>query len=168
MRPNSLVAFASLGALGTPVAAVPATQFQARILALHNAERSAVRLPPLVWDNGLAVGATAWAQHMALTGVFDHSDRHARRGIGENIWNGQRGAFSIDNAVRLWISDKRTFIPGIFPNVSTTGWYSVSHYTQVIWPTTRRVGCGLASNRSVDYLVCRYSPAGNIDGRRVP
>jgi hypothetical protein len=37
----------------------------------------------------------------------------------------------------------------------------------MIWPTTTRVGCALATNASTDYLVCRYSPAGNIDGRPV-
>ena len=71
--------------------------------------------------------------------------------------------------VGRWESEKRNFVPGIFPNVSRTGnWYDVSHYTQVIWPTTTRVGCALASNRTTDYLVCHYAPAGNIDGVRVP
>jgi hypothetical protein len=37
----------------------------------------------------------------------------------------------------------------------------------MIWPTTTRVGCALASTPRTDYLVCRYSPAGNIDGRWV-
>ena len=39
---------------------------------------------------------------------------------------------------------------------------------QMIWPTTTHVGCALASNARSDYLVCRYSPAGNIDGRQLP
>lgn len=169
MRSPMFVAFAVL-AVSAMSAAVPtqAPQYQARILAMHNAERAKVGLPPLVWDNALAVGATAWAQHMAMTGVFDHSDRHARRGIGENIWNARRGAFSLEAAISLWILDKRTFVPGVFPNVSTTGWYSVSHYTQIIWPKTTRIGCGGASSRATDYLVCHYSPAGNIDGVYVP
>ena len=151
-------------------AAAPAspTQFRNRVLALHNAERAAVRLPPLVWDNDLAAGASAWGVHLASTGLSDHSDRHARRGIGENIWSAAHSAYRSDDGVKLWISDKRTFVPGVFPDVSTSGWYSVSHYTQIIWPRTRRIGCALASNGRADYLVCRYSPAGNIDGVRVP
>lgn len=168
MKPNLLLASAAFALSTSASAALSPAQFQARILALHNSERAAVRLPPLVWDNGLAVGAAAWAQHMANTRVFEHSDRHSRRGIGENIWTGPRGLYSIDSAVRLWISDKRTFVPGIFPNVGTVGWSAVSHYTQIVWPTTQRVGCGFASNATTDYLVCRYSPAGNIDGVRVP
>jgi hypothetical protein len=38
----------------------------------------------------------------------------------------------------------------------------------MVWPTTTRVGCAVASNAANDFLVCRYSPAGNIDGRSVP
>jgi len=164
-----LVSIALVAASAAAVAApLSPADFQARILAMHNGPRAEVGLPPLAWDNDLAAGAAAWAQHMAATGVFDHSDRHARRGIGENIWYGTHGDYSFVDGVKLWLSDKRTFVPGGFPNVSPTGWYSVSHYTQIIWPKTQRVGCGLASNGATDYLVCRYSPAGNIDGVRVP
>jgi hypothetical protein len=34
------------------------------------------------------------------------------------------------------------------------------------WRNTMTVGCALASNRDNDYLVCRYSPAGNVVGQR--
>ncbi|HEY7005611.1 MAG TPA: CAP domain-containing protein [Sphingomicrobium sp.] len=169
MRVKFVVSLALLVASAAPAAAPKSpTQFQTRILALHNAQRAEVRLPPLAWDDSLAAGAQAWADHMAATGQFDHSDRHARRGIGENIWNGTRGSYTVEDGVRTWISDRRNFVPGVFPNVSISGWYSVSHYTQIIWPKTTRIGCGMASSSSSDYLVCRYSPAGNIDGVHVP
>ena len=59
----------------------------------------------------------------------------------------------------------RHFRPGRIPNVSRTGDFSaVGHFTQIIWPTSQRVGCATASNRASDYLVCRYWPAGNIVG----
>ncbi len=78
---------------------------------------------------------------------------------------GTRGAYSYADMVRLWVEEGRQFRPGRFPNVSRTGsvWH-VGHYTQIIWPTSRRVGCATASNRTNDYLVCRYFPAGNIVG----
>ena len=168
MKPNLFVACVAF-ALSVPAsAALSPAAFQARLLALHNQERAAVRLPPLVWDDALAAGAAGWAQHMAATGVFDHSDRHARRGIGENIWTGPRGIYNIDAAVGLWTGETRRFVPGTYPNVSGAGWYAVSHYTQVIWPRTTRIGCAFASNARSDYLVCRYSPVGNIDGVWVP
>ena len=69
--------------------------------------------------------------------------------------------------VGSWAAEKRLFRPGLFPGVSTTGnWLDVSHYTQMIWPTTTRVGCAVYRTRHWDYLICRYSPPGNIDGRR--
>ena len=103
-----------------------------------------------------------------MTNVFQHSDRKARPGTGENLWMGTHAAFSIENMVGGWASEKRFFTPGTFPNVARTGnWEDVGHYTQMIWPTTQRVGCALASTGRVDYLVCRYAGAGNIDGRPV-
>src|SRR5215208_762922 len=44
-----------------------------RILAVHNSERAAVGVPPLVWSNSLAAGAQAWAEHIATTGQFVHA-----------------------------------------------------------------------------------------------
>jgi cysteine-rich secretory family protein len=146
-----------------------AAEFPARVLAAHNRERAAMGEPPLVWDAALGNGAAAYAQHMAFSGRFEHSDRRQRRGVGENLWYGTHGAFAVETMVGGWASEKRMFVPGVFPNNSrSANWVDVAHYTQMIWPTTRRIGCALAATRRADYLVCRYSPAGNIDGKRVP
>ena len=158
------------------VAAVPAhasaqsfaAQFPARILAAHNAERSRAGVAPLVWNNVLGIAAAAYAQQLALTSRFEHSNRKARPGTGENLWMGSHGAFSVETMVGGWASEKQWFRPGVFPANSRTGnWEDVGHYTQMIWPTTTRIGCALASTPRVDYLVCRYAGAGNIDGRPV-
>jgi hypothetical protein len=146
-----------------------ARDFPSRILAAHNAERAEAGMPPLVWDSQLGVAAAAYAQRMAMTGIFAHSDRSQRRGVGENLWMGSHGYFGPEAMIGGWASEKRFFVPGVFPNVSRTGnWADVGHYTQMIWPTTQRVGCAIASTARVDYLVCRYANAGNIDGRQVP
>jgi hypothetical protein len=146
-----------------------ASQFPARVLAAHNAVRAQAGVAPLAWDPALGQAAAAYAAHLALTNTFRHSDRHARPGTGENLWMGSRGYYSYETMVGGWASEKRDFMPGIFPAVSRSGnWANVGHYTQMVWPTTTRVGCALASNATNDYLVCRYSPAGNIDGRPVP
>jgi hypothetical protein len=166
---------ALLTLLAGSIAAAPArsgtfaSEFPARILAAHNLERTRMHMPPLVWDNDLGNGAAAYAQQMAFTGMFQHSNRQARRGIGENLWMGTHGAFSVEAMVGGWSAEKRYFIPGVFPNNSSTGdWEDVGHYTQMIWPTTTRVGCAIASTPRIDYLVCRYAAAGNIDGRSLP
>ena len=164
-----------LAAAAVAVSATPAlaqssfaAEFPARILAAHNAERARAGVPPLVWDNALGAAAATYAQQMAMTGVFAHSDRSKRRGTGENLWMGSHGAFSIETMVGGWSSEKRFFVPGIFPNNSRSGnWEDVGHYTQMIWPTTTRIGCALASTPRIDDLVCRYATAGNMDGRPV-
>jgi hypothetical protein len=163
-----LIALLMLAA--APAAAQPnfAAQFPARVLAVHNAARAQIGAPPLVWDNDLGTAAGQYAAQMAMTGRFEHSDRSARRGIGENLWMGTHGAYSVETMVGNWVGERAMFFPGIFPNNSRTGnWADVAHYTQLIWPTTTRIGCAIASNGRTDYLVCRYAPAGNIDGRWV-
>ena len=171
MQLPKVIALLAAAAGSTMAAAQPASfaaQFPARVLAAHNAERVRAGVVPLVWDNALGSAAAAYAQQMAMTGRLEHSNRRARPGTGENLWMGTHGAFPIEAMVGAWASEKRWFVPGIFPNNSLTGnWVDVGHYTQMIWPTTQRVGCALASTPRVDYLVCRYSGAGNIDGRAV-
>jgi hypothetical protein len=87
---------------------------------------------------------------------------------------------SLEQLVGMWSGEKRLLQPGSsgpncpqqfgclsFPAASRTGrWEDVAHYTQMVWPTTTRVGCAIFS-ADWDYLICRYSPPGNIDGKPV-
>jgi hypothetical protein len=78
---------------------------------------------------------------------------------------GTRGAFPLDGMMADWTSEKRMFRSGRFPHVSRSGsWQDVGHYSQIIWPGTRRVGCAVRSSARWDYLVCRYSSPGNMMG----
>ena len=177
---RAVIAALGLSALGVTACATaaprpfPGQTFHAtgiaqRLVVAHNRERAAVRVRPLAWDPLLAAAASSYARQLAANGRFEHSRRSERRGTGENLWTGSRGAFSLEHMAGNWASEKRWFRPGLFPNVSTTGdWVQVGHYSQMVWPTTTRLGCGMASGRGRDVLVCRYAPAGNIDGRRVP
>lgn len=151
-----------------PVTAAPAG-FAGEILYQHNFERRAAGVAPLAWDAGLAAGAAAYARQLAVARTLRHSNRATRPGQGENLWMGTSGYFSPRLMVMSWSSEKGRFRPGIFPNVSTTGnWADVGHYSQMIWPSTTRLGCAAAVAGRNEALVCRYSPAGNITGRRVP
>lgn len=82
--------------------------------------------------------------------------------------DGPRGGFAATTMVGAWAAERRVFRPGVFPYVSRSGsWQDVAHYTQMVWPTTRAVGCSVRSSRQMDYLVCRYSSPGNVTRRRV-
>jgi hypothetical protein len=139
-----------------------------RVLAAHNRERDATGAPPLVWDETLAAGAREWATHLARTGQFAHSpDDAGAEPIGENIWGGTATRYPPEAMVGLWVAEKRFFKPGAFPNNSTTGdAKDVSHYTQLVWRSSRAVGCGVSRGAREDILVCRYAAAGNMIGER--
>ena len=141
----------------------------ARLLLAHNRERQALGEQPLQWDPSLAAAALSYGPALARLGTLQHSPKESRPGQRENLWMGTRGAFTPEQMVGTWISEKRFFRPGVFPAVSSTGnWLDVSHYTTMIWPTTTRVGCAVYRTAIFDFLICRYSPPGNIDGKPVP
>lgn len=135
------------------------------LLTVHNRERAAFGSPPLAWDPALAAAATAYAAQLARIGRLQHAPRSARLGQGENLWIGTRGAYPVEAMAGAWVSEKRHFKPGRFPANSRTGhWADVGHYTQMVWPATGSLGCGIAGSARWDVLVCRYAPAGNVDG----
>jgi hypothetical protein len=165
-----LTCFAALAlAVAAPATAQPLDAISVRLLAAQNAERVRAGVPPLVWDPSLAASAASYGPVLAALGRLQHSPKDTRPGQRENLWMGTRGAFSPEQMVSTWTGERRFFRPGIFPNVSTTGnWLDVSHYTTLIWPTTTRVGCAIHRTPDWEFLICRYSPPGNIDGRPVP
>ncbi len=160
---------APVAAGGSTLTIPPATAIGMRIVSIHNQLRSEAGVHPVMWDRGLAVAADAYAAQLARTGRWGHSPQASRPGQGENLWMGTRGAFSVDEMVGAWASEERLFRRGAFPAVSRSGnWEDVGHYTQMIWPGSTRLGCAIRSSASNDYLVCRYSPAGNVFGAPVP
>jgi len=139
-----------------------------RLLAAHNKARAEAGVPPLVWDRDLAAGAAASGPMLTRLGRPVHAPRLGRNCPLENLLQSTRGGRTLEEMVAYWVSEKRDYKPGTFPNVSRTGnWFDVAHYTQVVWRTTRRVGCAVHSDAQYDWLICRYTPPGNTDGRPV-
>ncbi|HEU0099504.1 MAG TPA: CAP domain-containing protein [Allosphingosinicella sp.] len=140
-----------------------------RLLALHNRERRATGAAPLVWDSSLAAAAASYGPALERLGRLAHSPANQRQGQGENLWMGTRDAYELEEMAQSWAAEKSLFRPGFFPAVSRSGkWSDVAHYTQMIWKGTTRVGCAVRKSRKWDYLICRYSPPGNVVGQRVP
>ena len=134
----------------------------------HALARAAVGLPPLAWSEALAASARNSADQLARAGRLRHAERPADGAWqGENLWMGSRGAYSYDEMVGHWIAERRDFVNAPTPRFSRTArWQDVAHYTQVVWRGTTAVGCAMASDLANDYLVCRYSPPGNVTGQR--
>ncbi len=141
------------------------------ILQVHNAERSAVGVPPLVWDDQLMADAYAYAKTILGSANPSHSPR-AFYDYGENIAWGTGTSSSTSAMLSIWTNEKSDFINGNkFPDdVAKDGnWHNVAHYTQMIWKNTTKVGCGVASSFKLQkrVLVCRYLPPGNRFGQKV-
>ncbi len=168
----------SLGLAAAAAGAVPAmppgpspalSPLEQRLLAAHNRERTRVGAAPLQWDAALAASAARYGPSLAALGRLVHSPRAGRPGQRENLWMGRRGIYSPEQMVGRWITERELLRRGVYPAVSATGrWEDVSHYTQLVWPTTTKLGCAIYSAETDDYLICRYSPPGNADGLPIP
>lgn len=173
MRPALLLLLLSMpvapqgaGAAGYSVT----DEVAATLLAVHNHERAMIGAPPLRWDPALARAAAAYGPQLASLGRLVHSPREGRPGQRENLAMDHSAFTSPQRLIGTWVAEKRDLLPGTFPHVSRTGqWKDVGHYTQMVWRTTTHVGCAIHSDgRQWSYLICRYSPPGNVDGRRCP
>jgi uncharacterized protein YkwD len=145
------------------------------VLAVLNRERAAVGVPPLVWNDTLAIGAKTWAEHLATLKVIDQSNAHSsgyipRYEYGESIaTGGHNTAVPIAQNMQGWIAEKNNYHGG---PITATNAGSISHYTMIVWRTTTSVGCGTASGGPNDYsgrdiLVCRFSPGPTYGGGNV-
>lgn len=152
----------------------------ARILAVHNRERAMVGAAPLQWDPTLAAHAAGYGPVLASLRTLVHSPRAGRPGERENLAMAWHSTMSPEALVDLWSREKYLIQHGpsgpnchqqfgcvAFPASSRTGrWEDIAHYTQMVWPTTTHVGCAIYAV-DYDYLICRYSPPGNLDGKPI-
>lgn len=130
----------------------------AEMLAAHNRVRAQVRVPPLVWSEQLASVAQQWANHQLATGDFSHSPGNR---YGENIYMAEGERTAPAGVVQAWADEIRDY------NYRTNGCSDeCGHYTQIVWASTRAVGCAVAAGGRREYWVCEYDPPGNYDGRR--
>lgn len=132
-----------------------------QFLAPHNVARLALRLPPLLWDTKLA----RYAQWYANQRRFDCALKHSSGPYGENIFWGSGHDWTPAQAVTAWVSERQWY--NYWANSCTNG-QECGHYTQIVWSTTRRVGCARVNcfgDRGV-FMTCNYDPPGNYIGER--
>ncbi|CAH0559018.1 unnamed protein product [Brassicogethes aeneus] len=154
------------------------------ILDMHNKMRQSVALghvggqPPaanmmeMKWDNELAGKAQQWVDNCQED--HDHNRHVSRFHFGQNIattwtsktpdsWNEMRSDFPY--AIGKWFEEEKHFRFGGGHGGGITG-----HYTQMMWATTNKIGCGYAfyydpSKGYTKNYVCNYGPGGNVIGR---
>ena len=143
------------------------TNLDARLLAAHNRERATMGIAPLAWNAALAADSKKFAAELAATNRFGHSEQDEANPVGENLFAGTTGHFAAEAMVGAWIDEKKHYRAGVFPNNSRTGKLEdVGHYTQLMWRDTGAVGCAVVPGDDLEYLVCRYTQVGNVEGER--
>jgi uncharacterized protein YkwD len=128
------------------------------ILVQHALFRAEVGEPALVWDNTIAAGAQEWADAKEADGQFEHS---SGTGLGENLAGGEVK----DATMRLGTDERINYQTD--PQPTGQEKKTVGHYTQIVWSSTTKVGCGFAPANKLTFglVVCRYAPPGNFTGQ---
>eukprot|EP00963_Diacronema_lutheri_P011622 scaffold1420_cov375-Pavlova_lutheri.AAC.13 len=66
---------------------------------------------------------------------------------------------SYDRAVELWYDSGRNY------DYNSNSMGRSGHFTQVVWKSSERVGCGMAQCSFGNLVVCQYEPSGNVRGQ---
>jgi uncharacterized protein YkwD len=143
-----IVAALAAGLIAGAVAPAFAQDISSEVLSKHNSLRAKHGVPALSWSGNLAGMAQDWANKC----VFEHSSNG-----GENLAQGD--GFPPSQFVQDWYDEIGQY------DFNNPGFSSgTGHFTQVVWKSTKQVGCGLAQCSGGALLVCNYSPAGNLEG----
>jgi uncharacterized protein YkwD len=138
----------------------------AGITRQHNAERVTIPVPPLSWDPALAAAAQTYAERC----IYQHS---MAANLGENLAADAPPDSNAAAAVALWVGEKADY--DYAANTCTPN-AQCGHYTQVVWRSSTRLGCGVAICETGspfganfprwEIWVCNYAPPGNFNGQR--
>jgi|WetSurMetagenome_2_1015567.scaffolds.fasta_scaffold248939_2 hypothetical protein len=148
-------------------------EVKTKIVALHNKYRAEVRVPLVRWSDTVQKSAEGWALHLAEdeglnlvhAGVQNHYGENLSGGPG--VWSTDKDAYTaLESAVVSFGNEKNNYKGG--PVSLDSNFFKYGHYTQMIWKTTREIGCAVAKRRDIPgYIaVCRYNPTGNIVGQK--
>lgn len=169
-----LISNATAPATATPTASSKFLKdFNSTALNSHNSYRANHQSPAMTQDPALVTSAQAWSSQMASSGNFAHSSSSARNGAGENLYvfyttGNAPGDAVASKAVQAWYDEIKDY------NFSQPGFSAATgHFTQVVWKSSTRLGCGMAQGTKVlggntykaYYVTCHYGPAGNMQGQ---
>ncbi|ONK69538.1 uncharacterized protein A4U43_C05F24030 [Asparagus officinalis] len=131
-----------------------------QLITAHNEARRAAGVPPLVWDAKLTRYAKVYANQRRHDCQLIHSPGYI---YGENIFWGQGWRWSATDVVASWVGEKKWY----HHDINECNGPDCSHYTQIVWRTTKKLGCAKIKCDSGDiFMVCEYYPPGNYVGVR--
>ncbi|XP_072168194.1 uncharacterized protein [Diadema setosum] len=125
------------------------------------------------WDENLAYMAYQWAMQCQ----FSHgqpTNVSPYKNIGQNLWahsGRQDTPLSGVRATQDWYDEVVDYTYQTGTGGTCVPGRPCGHYTQVVWSSTNRVGCGRyfcsylgGAFRNAWYVVCNYGPTGNWQG----
>nr|XP_053629286.1 uncharacterized protein LOC128686406 isoform X2 [Cherax quadricarinatus] len=128
----------------------------------------AANMKLMVWDKELA----EVAQRHADQCLFKHDCADCRRvsrfSVGQNIFVSYQSNYDTsiqwDRALKSWYDEVALFSPTNIQPFKFTS--ALGHYTQMVWFSTDRVGCGYTMYQEGGWwkklYTCNYGPGGNI------
>ncbi|EXB94561.1 hypothetical protein L484_022873 [Morus notabilis] len=135
-----------------------------QFLFAQNMARAAKWELPLTWDFQLERYARWWAEIRKSDCKLQHSFPEGGFKLGENIFWGSGGAWTPGDAVKAWTDEEKYY--SYATNTCVEG-QMCGHYTQIVWRSTRRVGCARVVCEDGDvFMTCNYDPPGNYIGER--
>ena len=137
---------------------ISGNEFQKSALEAHNKYRRKHHVGDLVLSKDLCNIAQRYAETMARTGNFSHSNaKYNGKNMGENLFACYGLKISGKMMTDDWYNEVNQY------NFNNPGFVSgTGHFTQVVWKDSREVGFGYAQARDGYYYgVANYYPAGN-------
>ena len=130
----------------------------AECLNAHNKYRAEFGCPKLTWSSALAARSEQWAVRLIRQGRYELR----RDGVfGENLFEISGGLATPSQVISAWMAEEANYRTATNSCSARCG-----HFTQVVWYTTQRVGCGAARDKQREVWVCNYDPPGNVQGER--
>uniref|UniRef100_A0A667XIS9 Cysteine-rich venom protein-like n=1 Tax=Myripristis murdjan TaxID=586833 RepID=A0A667XIS9_9TELE len=136
---------------------------QAEIVDQHNAFRRAVEptaadMLIMNWSDEIAATAQAWVDKCILSHGPVSTRMLEGYAMGENLFFASAPHMWTD-VINAWHSEVENYQ---YPNGSTNG-KAIGHYTQVVWYSSYKVGCGAKlCPGNIYFYGCHYYRAGNF------
>ena len=140
---------------------ISGNDFQKSALDAHNNYRAKHHVDKLILSKELCDIAQAYAEELARTGNFAHSNGSFHGdNMGENLFACYGMKISGKMMTDDWYNEIKQYDFNNPGYISGTG-----HFTQVVWKGSEQVGFGFAQARDGYYYgVANYYPAGNFIG----
>jgi len=147
------------------------------IVKLHDELRASVTPGPpidmekMLWNDALATAAQGYAEectwgHGQPKWIGDleiDGSPLSEETVGQNMFRGANDRFDWKNATNLWFNERVDYH---YATTTCNKGKECGHYTQLVWSTSKHIGCGWHKCPHKDFIICNYFPPGNWKGEK--